>query len=134
MVFGNTPITGEEATGMRCSTQGRFRLQALFLRRQFLQDGDLPFTNVLTQRVIEGTVTAINICRLDRSYSSLVTLWVFSGQVFSADHYCRADVVSLYVQANCIRTVARPWTWNVGSSTREAQRSSDSPGSRWPRP
>ena len=34
---------------MRYSSQGRFRQQMRFLRRQFLQDGDLPFSNVLSE-------------------------------------------------------------------------------------
>ena len=37
---------------MSFSNQGRFRQQVRFLRRQFLQDGGLPFTNALS----EGTV------------------------------------------------------------------------------
>ena len=45
---------------MRCSHPGSFREQARFLRRQFLQDGDLPFTNVLTEEVIEQALTAIS--------------------------------------------------------------------------
>ena len=32
---------------------------------------------------------------LDRIYSPLVTLWVFLGQVLSADHSCRAAVARL---------------------------------------
>ena len=32
--------------------QGRFRQQVSFLRRQFLQDGDLPFSNVLSEDVV----------------------------------------------------------------------------------
>ena len=39
---------------MSFSNQGRFRQQVRFLRRQFLQDGELPFTDVLS----EGTVSA----------------------------------------------------------------------------
>ena len=32
---------------------------------------------------------------LDRIYSPLVTLWVFLGQVLSADHSCRAAIARL---------------------------------------
>lgn len=35
------------------------------------------------------------MCWLDRIYSPLVTLWVFLGQVLSADHSCRAAVARL---------------------------------------
>jgi hypothetical protein len=79
---------------MRYSNPGSFRAQARFLRRQFLQDGDLPFTNVLTEDVIVQALTAVGVW-LDRIFSPLVTLWVFLGQVLSADHSCRAAVARL---------------------------------------
>jgi hypothetical protein len=79
---------------MRYCNPGWFRAQASFLRRQFLQDGSLPFTNVLTEEVIAEALTAVNGW-LDRIFSPLVTLWVFLGQVLSADHSCRAAVARL---------------------------------------
>lgn len=80
---------------MRNFNQGRFQQQFRFLQRQFLQDGDLPFTNVLSEENLSQTLTAITACWLDRIYSPLVTLWVFLGQVLSADHSCRAAVARL---------------------------------------
>jgi hypothetical protein len=62
-----------------------------FLRRQFLQDGDRPFTNVLTEGVIAQALAAITGW-LDRIFSPLVTRWVFLGQVLSADPSCLAVV------------------------------------------
>src|SRR3954470_2609826 len=79
---------------MRYSHSGSFREQASFLRRQFLQDGDLPFTGVLTDDVIAQALTAVSSW-LDRVFSPLVTLWVFLGQALSADHSCRAAVARL---------------------------------------
>src|SRR5215813_2739308 len=79
---------------MRHSNRGAFRDQVNFLRRQFLQDGDLPFTDVLTEEVLAQALTALTGW-LDRVFSPLVTLWVFLGQVLSADHSCRAAVASL---------------------------------------
>jgi hypothetical protein len=79
---------------MRHSNPGSFRAQASFLRRQFLQDGELPFTDVLTEEVIARALTALSGW-LDRIFSPLVTLWVFLGQVLSADHSCRAAVARL---------------------------------------
>jgi Transposase DDE domain len=79
---------------MRYSNPGSFRAQASFLRRQFLQDGDLPFTNALTEESIAQALTAISGW-LDRIFSPLVTLWVFLGQVLSADQSCRAAVARL---------------------------------------
>lgn len=52
-----------------CPTnRGAFRDQLNFLRRQFLQDGDLPFTNVLTQEVIASALAALTGW-LDRIFS-----------------------------------------------------------------
>ena len=79
---------------MRHSRPGAFRDQATFLRRQFLQDGDLPFTDVLTEDVIAQALATVGNW-LDRIFSPLVTLWVFLGQVLSADHSCRAAVAHL---------------------------------------
>ena len=71
-----------------------FRQQLSTLRRQFLQDGDLPFTDVLTEEVIAQALAAVTGW-LDRIFSPLVTLWVFLAQVLSADHSCRAAVARL---------------------------------------
>jgi hypothetical protein len=46
---------------MRSYNHGRFQQQASFLRRQFLQDGDLSFTDVLSEVVVSQAVTAINV-------------------------------------------------------------------------
>lgn len=80
---------------MRCSTQGRFGEQVRFLKRQFLQDGGLPFGDILTDEIVAQAVTAIEEVWKDRIYSPLVTLWVFLSQVLSADHSCRAAVARL---------------------------------------
>lgn len=80
---------------MRYSSEGWFRRQFGFLRRQFLQDGDLPFTKVLSEETIAPALDAIEVCWNDRIYTPLVTLWVFLAQVLSADHSCRAAVARL---------------------------------------
>ena len=77
---------------MRDCNQRRFRRQIRFLRRQFLQDGDLPFSNLLSGEVVEDALTAVDVVWNDRIYTPLVTLWVFLSQVMSADHSCRAAV------------------------------------------
>src|SRR3954469_11696813 len=79
---------------MRHPHPGSFREQATLLRRQFLQDGGLPFTDVLTDDVLADALAAVGHW-LDRVFSPLVTLWVFLGQVLSADHSCRAPVARL---------------------------------------
>src|SRR4051794_25521347 len=79
---------------MRPSNRGAFRDQVNFLRRQFLQDGGLPFTDVLTEEVITQALTTVGRW-LDRVFSPVVTLWVFLGQALAADPSCRAAVARL---------------------------------------
>jgi Transposase DDE domain len=79
---------------MRYSHRGAFRDQVNFLRRQFLQDGGLPFTDVLTEEVIADALAAVGRW-LDRVFSPVVTLWVFLGQALAADQSCRAAVARL---------------------------------------
>src|SRR5262249_55016550 len=89
MEVTNRSLPRKEAPQMPHSNPGSFRAQVGFLRRQFLQDGELPFTNVLTEEVIAQALAALGGW-LDRIFSPLVTLWVFLGQVLGADHSCRA--------------------------------------------
>lgn len=98
---------------MRYSSQGRFQQQVRFLRRQFLQDGDLPFCNVLSEQIVTQAMTAIEACWMDRVYSPLVTLWVFLGQVLSQDHSCRAAVARLI--AHRISRGERPCSAKTGA-------------------
>jgi len=75
--------------------QGQFQQQINFLQRQFLQDGDLPFTNVLSEQIVSQALTASKVVWNDSIYPPLVTLWVFLSQVLSADHSCREAVARL---------------------------------------
>ena len=43
---------GERTKIVVLDHQGRFHQQIRFLRRQFLQDGELPFSNVLSVEVV----------------------------------------------------------------------------------
>jgi hypothetical protein len=79
---------------MRPSNRGAFREQVNVLRRQFLQDGGLPFTDVLTQELITQALATVGRW-LDRVFSPVVTLWVFLGQALAADQSCRAAVARL---------------------------------------
>src|SRR3954449_531382 len=76
------------------SNRGAFRDQVNLLRRQFLQDGGLPFTDVLTEEVITQALATVGRW-LDRGFSPVVTLWFFLGQALSADQSCRAAVARL---------------------------------------
>jgi hypothetical protein len=80
---------------MRYFNQGRFRQQVRFLQHQFLQDGNLPFSDILSTSLIEQALTALQVGLIDCLYTPLVTLCVFLGQVLSADHSCRAAVARL---------------------------------------
>src|SRR5829696_3414488 len=89
-----TRPTRHGAPPMRPSYRPSFRAQANVLRRQFLQDGHLPFTDVLTEDALAQALATVGGW-LDRIFSPLVTLWVFLGQVLSPDHSCRAAVARL---------------------------------------
>ena len=80
---------------MRHARPDRVQHKIQFLRRQYLQESPLPFCNVLTDESITRALTDANITWLDRIFSPLVTLWVFLGQILSADHSCRAAVARL---------------------------------------
>src|SRR5437016_1313642 len=98
---------------MRHASQGRLRRQVDLLRRQFLQDGDLPFTDVLPEGLVAEALKAVNAFWLDRVYPPLVTLWVFLGQVLSADHSCRAAVARLV--AHRVSRGQRPCSAQAGA-------------------
>ena len=98
---------------MRDCNQGRFRQQVRFLRRQFLQDGDLPFCNILSEQIVSKALAAIEASWLDRIFSPLVTLWVFLGQVLSQDHSCRAAVARLI--AHRVSRGQRPCSAETGA-------------------
>lgn len=88
------------------SHQGRFRQQIQFLRQQFLQEGRLPFTDVLTVDLITQVLQTVEIGWNDRIFTPLVTLWVFLSQVLSADHSCRAAVARLIAHRSSRRESA----------------------------
>jgi hypothetical protein len=89
------PIRGKEALVMRSINNGRVRSQISFLRRQFLQDSKQPFGDALSNQVLSRALATIEEGWIDRVYTPLTTLWVFLGQVLSADPSCRAAVARL---------------------------------------
>src|SRR6476469_9511074 len=98
---------------------GSFRRHATLLRRQFLQDGGLPFTDVLTDDVLADALATVGHW-LDRVFSPLVTLWVFLGQVLDSDHSCRAAVARLV--AHRVARGQRPCAARTGAYCRARQR------------
>src|SRR6516165_8931148 len=115
----NYSVTGKEVVSMRSRHPALFRQQVSTLRRQFLQEGDLPFTNVLTEEVIAQALATISGW-LDRIFSPLVTLWAFLGQVLSADHSCRAAVARLI--AHRLARGQRPCSAQTGAYCQARQR------------
>ena len=59
---------------MQFSNQGRLHRQVRFLRRQFLQDGDLPFTDVLSEKIVSQALAAAGVVWNDSIYHPLVLL------------------------------------------------------------
>ncbi len=104
---------------MRHSYPGSFRRHAALLRRQFLQDGGLPFTDVLTDQLLSQAMATVGRW-LDRVFPPLVTLWVFLGQVLSADHSCRAAVARL--NAHRLARGQRPCSARTGAYCRARKR------------
>ncbi len=98
---------------MSLFNQGRFRQQVRFLQRQFLQDGELPFSDVLSEGTITQALKALDAVWHDRVYSPLVTLWVFLSQVLSQDHSCRAAVARLI--AHRVSRGRRPCSAETGA-------------------
>ena len=80
---------------MRPVLHGPFSRQVNLLRQQFLQEGCLPFTEILSAECLKQVLQGIGLCWNDCIYTPLVTLWVFLGQVLNADHSCRAAVARL---------------------------------------
>ena len=80
---------------MRHPAHHRLQRQVETLRHEFLQDGQLPFTDVLTEEGLEEALREIKAPWIDRIFTPLVTLWVFLGQVLAADQSCRAAVARL---------------------------------------
>src|SRR5262245_66344077 len=80
---------------MRRSSHGRLRHQVASLRQQFLQEGRLPFAEILSLGRLSEAMAGIKAPWNDRIFTPLVTLWVFLGQVLNADQSCRAAVARL---------------------------------------
>jgi hypothetical protein len=105
---------------MSPSCPGRLRRQVEFLRRQFLQGGGLPFADVLSADLVARALAAAGATWHDRVYTPLVTLWVFLGQVLSADHSCRAAVARL--NAHRATGGQRPCSARTGAYCQARQR------------
>jgi Transposase DDE domain len=104
---------------MRPTLPRSFRAHADVVRRQFLQGGDLPFADVLTEDLLAQALAVVGRW-LDRIFSPLVTLRVFLGQVLDPDHSCRAAVARL--NAHRVANGRRPCSARTGAYCRARQR------------
>jgi len=80
---------------MRAAMYGCLTRQLDLLRQQFLQVGQLPFTDIVSAESLFDALTHITSAWNDRIFSPLVTLRVFLEQVLNPDHSCRAAVARL---------------------------------------
>jgi hypothetical protein len=119
METDNYSLTAKEVAIMFSRHAASIRDPLSTLRRQFLQDSDLPFTNILTEQLIAQALATLSGW-LDRIFSPLVTLWVFLGQVLSADHSCRAAVARLI--AHRLARGQRPCSAQTGAYCQARQR------------
>jgi DDE family transposase len=98
---------------MRHSLPGSLRPQVGLLRRQFLQEGRLPFTEVFSSRCLAEAMEEVKAPWKDRIFTPLMTLWVFLGQVLGADQSCRAAVARLI--AHRVAQGLRPCSAETGA-------------------
>jgi hypothetical protein len=75
--------------------RGRFSHQFSSFRRQWCQQQQLPFTDVLTPERVQALLADEGVKFRQGMFTPLVTLWTFLGQVFSPDHSCREAVARL---------------------------------------
>jgi hypothetical protein len=66
-----------------------------FLRRQFAQGSGLPFSEVLSAKMVEHVLEEVGGFFRERIFTPLTTLWVLLSQVTSADGSCRDAVMRL---------------------------------------
>src|SRR5688500_3736459 len=90
---------------MRSYNHGRLQQQTSFLRRQFLQDGDLPFTNVLSEGIVSQALIRLSQCKCKAPQSSAEPLF---------DRPARLHVGSFMRGLMVSRTLLCPlWRWRL---------------------
>lgn len=92
---------------MRDSNQGWFQQQVRFLRRQFLQDGDLPFTNVLSAEIISQALTlnaGVKVRRVAERKCDTVTRLNPAGRR-AVQLGLHGDVLAAYGKRECVEII-----------------------------
>jgi hypothetical protein len=105
---------------MRGPSHGRLRHQVATLRQEFLQEGELPFADVLSSARLAEALSEIKAPWYDRIFIPLVTLWAFLGQVPNADPSCRAAVARLI--AHRVAQGLEPCRSETGASCQARER------------
>jgi len=77
---------------MKDCTGWLLRHQVEWLRKQYAQQGGLPFSNVLSKELVLETLNSLGGRFYDSLYNPVVTLWIFLSQAISADPSLAAAV------------------------------------------
>ncbi len=77
---------------MRDCTRWSLKHQVEWFRQQYAQYGDLPFSNVLSKKLILETLGSLGGRYYDSLYNPVVTVWIFLSQMISADRSLAAAV------------------------------------------
>ena len=78
---------------MRDCTRWSLRCQVEWLCKQYAQYGDLPFSNVLSKKLVLETLGSVGGRYYDSLYNPVVTLWIFLTQMISADRLTNEDPI-----------------------------------------
>ena len=121
-------INSKEAQGWDIVTSKRFEVSSSFSSGSFFKTAVYPFTDVLSRETVDQALDTIEFAWNERIYTPLVTLWVFLGQVLSADHSCRNAVARLDCSP-CVAWIERMFLKNrrVLPSTESGYQNSFSP-------
>lgn len=101
-------------------TRNWHSLQVSWLRRQFAQGLDLPFSDVLSADLIERVLDEVGGVFRERIFTPVTTLWVLLSQVTSDDGSCRDAVFRLL--AFLAKRGEKPCAPNTGSYCKARKR------------
>ncbi len=70
---------------MKDCTRCSLKNQVEWLRTQYAQNGELPFSNILSKELVLETIRSLGGNHYDSLYNQVTTLWIFLSQAISAD-------------------------------------------------
>lgn len=77
---------------MRDCTRWSLKRQMEWFRKQYAQHGKLPFSEILSEELVLGTLKSLGHTCYDSLYNPVATLWIFLSQTISADRSLAAAV------------------------------------------